>query len=350
MMTLGHIAEQLGLLLKGDANVEITALAPLSQATGQHLSFVAKAGSLSELADCRAGAVIVKGDWAEHWTGSYLVSDNPYLAYAKATHLFDNRPTLSQKIHERALISPHATLGSDVTVDAGAVVEAGVTIGEGAWIGANVYVGQDSHIGAHSRVYPGTVLYHGVRVGHHCTVHANAVIGADGFGFAPCADGWTKIVQLGGVRIGNWVEIGAGTTIDRGALNDTVVDDNVILDDQVHIAHNVHIGARTGIAACTGVAGSTVIGQDCTLAGMVGVGDHLTLADNVHVNGQCRVSRSLTEPGLYAPGTAIQPYSKWSRSAVRFEQLDEMAKRLKTLEKQLGALAPSSSRHRGDAS
>lgn len=338
-LSLGDIAQQLDLEWRGDAAYELTGLAPLELAGPSELSFVSKKQYLPQLAETRAGAVILHPDWAENWSGPCLLSASPYLAFARATHLFDNRPALSGCVHPRAMVDEHAVLGDRVSVGPGAVIEAGVELGDDVYIGANVYVGHDSVIGANSRIYPGAVLYHDVHIGRDCIVHANAIIGADGFGFAPSDQGWVKILQLGGVRIGDRVEIGAGATIDRGALGHTTIADNAILDNQVHLAHNVQIGERTGIAACTGVAGSTVIGKDCTLAGMVGVGDHLTIADNVHVNGQGRVSRSLTEPGLYASGTPIQAYREWSRNAVRFEQLAAMAKRLSNLEKQLSALA-----------
>lgn len=350
MLTLGEIAERLGLVVEGDSSFLIAGLAPLESAGAQHLGFVSKSALLPRLASSQAGAVIIKPEWAEHWRGNYLVSENPYLDFARATHLFDNRPLPSGRVHERATVSPSAQLGSDVTVDAGAVIDAGAVLGEGVWIGANVHIGQDSHIGAHTRIYPGVAIYYGVRIGSHCTVHANAIIGSDGFGFAPSDGGWVKILQLGSVQIGDRVDVGAGATIDRGALGDTVIEDNAILDNQVHIAHNVRVGTRTGMAACAAVAGSTDVGKDCTLAGMVGVGDHLVIADNVHVAGQGRVTRSLTEPGLYASGTPIQPYREWSKNAVRFEHLADMAKRLKALEKQLAECSQISASKEGDPS
>lgn len=338
MLTLAAIAERLGLTVLGDADGLIDRLSPLERAGPADLSFVSKPAFLPLLTASEAGAVIIKEEWLEHWSGPCIVSADPYLSFAHATHLFDNRPKPAGQIHPSAVISPSAEIASDVTIDAGVVVEAGAILGEGVWLGANSFIGQNSQIGGFTRIYPGVVIYHDVTIGTHCTLHGNAVIGADGFGFAPSEAGWVKIMQLGGVRIGDRVEIGASTTVDRGALGDTIIDDNVLLDDQVHVAHNVHIGARTGIAACTGIAGSTVIGQDCALAGMVGVGDHLVITDNVHVHGQGRVTRSLKTPGSYASGTAIQPFRDWSKNAVRFDQLADMAKRLKLLEKQLAQL------------
>lgn len=348
MVTLGEIAKQLGLAVNGNTAHIIRGLAPLAEATEDDLSFVSKEAYLEQLADCHAGAIIIHPDWANSRPGNYLLAESPYLAYARATALFDTRPVASCAIHPTASVADSAQLAANVTVDAHAVVGANSVLEAGAWIGANAVIGEHCRIGANTRIYPGTVLYHDVHVGDNSIVHANAIIGADGFGFAPSSGGWVKILQLGGVRIGDWVEIGAGATIDRGALSHTIIDNNVIIDDQVHIAHNVRIGKGTGIAACSAIAGSTSVGENCTLAGMCGVGDHLTIADNVHVNGQGRVSRSLTEPGLYASGTGIAPYREWSKNAVRFEQLAEMAKRIKALEKQLAALDPNQAAQQGD--
>lgn len=350
MLTLGQIAAALGLELRGEHDIPISGLAPLESAGPLALSFVANKTYLAQAATTAAAALILHPDWTDQWSGPMLLSAEPYLSFARASHLFDDRPVASGTVHPKATVAESVVLGRGVTIDAGAVVEPGAELGENVWIGANAYIGHDCRVGSNSRIYPGAVLYYGVRIGSDCTIHANAVIGADGFGFAPSSEGWVKILQLGGVVIGDRVEIGASSTVDRGALGDTVLADNVIIDDQVHIGHNVQVGARTGIAACSGVAGSTVIGEGCTLAGMVGVGDHLTIADNVHVNGQGRVSKSLLEPGLYASGTPIQLYRDWSKNAVRFEQLASMSKRLSALEKQLAALTGSAASEQGDPS
>ena len=338
MMTLGDIASALALELRGDPTMEVAGIASLEHAASNELSFVSQSKYLPELSGSKAGAVILHPDWVENWSGACLLSDKPYLHYARATHLFDNRPTPTGDIHPTSVIHDTAVLGSGVSVGPFAVIDAGVSIGSNTLIGPGVHIGANSSVGEGARIYSGVVIYHGVTIGNACTVHANAVIGADGFGFAPGESGWEKILQLGGVIIGDHVEIGASTAIDRGALGDTVLEDHVILDNQIHIAHNVRIGERTGIAACTGIAGSTTIGRDCTLAGMVGVSDHLTIGDNVHINGQGRVTRSITEPGVYASGTPIQPHRDWSKNAVRFEQLAQMAKRVAHLEKQLASL------------
>ncbi len=348
MPALSEIAAYLDLEFRGDPALVLDGIASVEEAGTSQLSFVTKAQYLEQAES--AGAVILHPDWADDWQGPCLLSPHPYLSYANATRLFDNRPVASGTVHPQAIVDPSARLGHCVTVDAGAVVAAGVVLGDGVWIGANAVVGQNTQIGENTRVYPGVVIYHGVSIGRDCTFHGNCVIGADGFGFSPSDQGWIKILQLGGVQIGDRVEIGASSTVDRGALTDTVIEDNVILDDQVHIGHNVRVGARTGMAACTGVGGSTVVGRDCTLAGMVGVGDHITIADNVHVNGQGRVSKSLLEPGVWASGTPIQPYRDWSKNAVRFEQLAQMARRISALEKQLAAMETGAATEEDDPS
>lgn len=334
MLKLGDIAKRLNLELLGEPNIELEGIAPLATAGASQLSFVAKEVHLPQASSTKAGALILRPEWSESWSGAALLSENPYLSFAHATQLFDDRPVPPVGVHKSAVVHDTVVLGSGVSVGANAVLEEGVVIGDGAMIGAGVYVGHNTQVGSYTRLYPNTVLYHRVVIGDHCIIHSNTTIGADGFGFAPSEAGWVKILQIGGVRIGHRVEIGASCTIDRGALEDTVIDDNAILDNQVHLAHNVQIGQRTAFAACSGVGGSTVIGKDCTFAGMVGISDHITIADNVHVNGQGRVSKSLEEPGLYASGTPIQPYRDWSKNAVRFEQLATLARRVKALEKQ----------------
>ena len=336
MPTLADLAVHLQVEHVG-GDLEVSGIAPLALAGASQLSFIANKNHLPQAAETQAGALILKPEWSDHWCGPALLSDNPYLCFAHVTHVLDNRPSLSGCVHPTAVVDPSATVAPDATVGPYAVIEANVTLGPGCMVGAGAYIGHGSSVGRGSRIYPNAVVYHDVTIGEDCIIHGNATIGADGFGFAPSDQGWVKIVQLGGVRMGDRVEIGASSTVDRGALEDTILGDNVILDDQVHIGHNVRVGDRTGMAACTGVGGSTTVGSDCTLAGMVGVGDHITIVDHVHVNGQGRVSKSLLEPGLYASGTSIQPYRDWSKNAVRFEQLATLAKRVAALEKQLSA-------------
>lgn len=334
--TLGDLANMLGLSYRGDADRLLDGLAPLGRAGPQHLSFVASKRFLASAVASDAGAIIVPEAWAAQIHQDCLYAEQPYLAFARATHFFDDRPQPSGGIHPTANVHPEASVADRVTIDAGAVVEAGAQLGEGVWIGANVVVGRRVCVGAGTQMRPGVVVYHDVIVGENCLIHSNTVIGADGFGFAPDEGRWHKILQLGRVVIGNRVEIGASTTIDRGALDDTIIGDDVIIDNQVHIAHNVTIGRGTAMAASVGVAGSTKIGAGCTIAGQAGLADHIEIADGVHIGGQARVTRSITEPGHYTSGTTVQPLRQWAKNALRFEQLNSLAQRVADLEARLG--------------
>lgn len=336
MPTLGGLATALELELQGDPERVIQRLASLESATPEDLSFVSEKKHLSKLSGSRAGAVILHPDWAASWSGCALLSDTPYITFARATRIFDNHPQASGQIHQRASVADSARIGADVSIDTGACVEADVVLGDRVWIGAGAYVGHGTHIGADTVIKPNAVICHEVRIGARCTIHPNTTIGADGFGFAPSAEGWVKIEQLASVIIGDDVEIGSNSAVDRGALEDTIVEDGAIIDNMVQIGHGVRVGSRTAIASQAGISGSTQIGARCVIAGQVGMAGHLTIADDVHIGGQGRVASSVTEPGHYSSGTPIQPLRAWLRSASRFTQLDQMARRLSELEKAVG--------------
>lgn len=337
MLTLGEVASRLDLELVGDSATPIAGLASLASATARDLSFITSRRWLPALRVTTAAAVILRPEWeAECPVGSLLASD-PYLAYARASRLFDRQKPPKPGVHPAAQVAADAHIGSGVSIGPGVVIASGAVIGDGAVIDAGVYIGANTSIGAGTRLYPNVVVYHGVQMGDHCRIHAGSVIGADGFGYAAGPDGWEKIMQLGGVRLGHRVEVGACSTIDRGALDDTVIDDGVIIDNQVQIAHNCRVGRNTAIAGCVGIAGSTTIGENCTLAGAVGVSGHLDICDNVHLGGQARVTRSISVPGTYASGTLLAPSREWARNAVRFTQLDALEKRLAALENAVSA-------------
>ena len=334
MYTLGELAERFGLTYSGNADRHITGLATLAEAGPQELAFLANRKYLPQLSRTGAGAVILHPDFADQCPVDCLLAEAPYVAFARLTHLFDRAPVPPPGAHPAAVISPAAEVDPGASVGPHAVLEAGVVLGPGVVVGAGVYIGHDSRLGAGTRVFPNAVIYHDVHIGEGCVIHSQAVLGADGFGFAPGAGGWEKICQLGGVRIGDRVEIGACTTVDRGALDHTVIEDGAIIDNLVQIAHNCRIGKNTAIAGCTGLAGSTIIGANCTLAGGVGVVGHVEICDNVHVTGMTMVTKSITEPGSYSSGTPMAPTRDWKRSAVRFSQLDRLQQRLAALEKQ----------------
>ncbi|HUH37570.1 MAG TPA: UDP-3-O-(3-hydroxymyristoyl)glucosamine N-acyltransferase [Spongiibacteraceae bacterium] len=336
--TLGQLAELLGVECRGDAATVITGLATLAAAQPGQLSFLANRQYLADLRVTRASAVIVAAEFAGDAPCACLVSAQPYLSFARASALFDTAPAEVAGIHPSAVVDPGAELAADVSIGPGAVIGAGAVIGEGVCIGAHTVVGPDCRVGAGSRLHARVTLYHRVRIGAQCVIHSGAVLGADGFGFAPGPQGWEKVHQLGGVWIGDGVEIGANTTIDRGALDDTVIGDGVIIDNLVQIAHNVRIGDGSAIAGCVGIAGSAVIGKRCTIAGGAGIVGHVEIADGVHVTGMTMITGSIAERGSWSSGTTMDTTRNWRRNAVRFAQLDKMARRLARLEARLDGL------------
>ena len=335
MPTLGDAAEALGLAFRGDPSLTLDRLAPISQAGVGDLSFIAQKKFAKSLVASEATAVICPEAWVGEFSGAVLFSDDPYADFARATRLFDNRPASTGQIDSSAVIAKTAQLGANVTVDAGAVIADGASIGDNAWVGPNVWVGDRASVGSGTQLRAGVAIYHDVVIGADCLIHANTVIGSDGFGFAPTSAGWEKILQLGSVTIGDRVEIGAGCAIDRGALEDTQIADDVIIDNLVHIAHGVKIGRGSAIAGQVGFAGGTELGERCTVGGQSGFAGHLKIADDVHIGGQGRVSRDVQEAGHYASGTSLMPVRDWARNAARYENLNDMSRRIDALEKLL---------------
>lgn len=339
-ITLDKIAQHIGATVwvaddRDVTNEQVTGIASLAEASAQQISFLANKTYASQLAESKALAVIIHPDFQSQINGIALILDNPYLGFAQATQLFDDRPSPSHTIAPSADINPTAKIGEGVSIGANVVIGANTIIGSGCEIGANSVIGPNSEVGQNCIIAPNVSITHNVIMGDRVRLHSGAVIGADGFGFAPHAGGWQKIAQLGGVRIGHDCEIGANTCIDRGALNDTIIGNQVIIDNLVQIAHNVVLGDGCALAACSGVAGSTTLGNNCTIGGGAGIAGHLTLADGVHVGAMALISKSITSSGAFASGTAQMPMADWRRSATRFRQLDDMAKRLQKLEKQL---------------
>lgn len=331
---LGDIASQLALELHGDADIEITGIAPLETAQPGQISFVANDKLQKLLAESNASAVIVKPEHKGE-DGNWLLSSNPYLSFAQLTALFDDAPVLAAGIHPSAVIDEQAQIGNNVRIAANVFIGAHTVIGDDCVIEANTVISERCVLGRGCRLHANVTIYHNVVIGDEANIHSGTVIGSDGFGFAPTSQDykWQKIYQLGGVRIGNRVDIGANTCIDRGALADTIIHDGVIIDNLVHIAHNCEIGQNTAVAGCVGMAGSTIIGKNCTFAGKVGISGHINIADDVHIAGMTAVTGSINKPGAYASGTAMMPAQEWRRSAVRFTQLDKMHDRIKKLEK-----------------
>lgn len=334
--TLAEIAEKIGAtLVAGNSQLLVSGIGSVDSATSQQVTFLANASYRKQLSVTKAAAVIVHPDLQDECPSAALVMNNPYMGFAKLSQVFDNLPVQAAGIHPSATIADSATLADDVSIGANAVIGEYVDIQSGCRIGPGCVVGDHSIIGAGSLLHANVVFYHDVVVGENGIFHSGCVIGADGFGFAPDAGKWQKIAQLGGVRIGDRVEIGANTTIDRGALGNTHIGNDVKLDDQIMIAHNVVIGDGCAIAGTTGIAGSAVLGKNCTIAGGVGIVGHIEITDGVHITGMSLVSKSIKESGIYSSGTAIMPANEWRKSATRFRQLDDIARRLKKVEKNL---------------
>lgn len=330
---LQELADMLDARVQGNPDCLVAGLGTLQNASAGQLAFLANAGYRKQLADTRAAAVLLTAEDAEGFSGNCLIVTEPYQAYARLSHLFDRKPVPEPGVHPTAVVDPAAEVAVTASVGAGAVIEADAVIGENVVVGARCFIGARSQIGQDGWLAPGVTLYHDVKIGERVVIQSGAVIGGEGFGFAKQDGKWLKIAQIGGVTIGDDVEIGANTTVDRGALDDTKIGNGVKLDNQIMIAHNVEIGDDTAMAACVGISGSTKIGRNCMLAGGVGLVGHIEICDNVFVTGMTMVTHSINEPGAYSSGTAMQPAGDWKKNAVRFRQLDDMAKRIRALEK-----------------
>jgi UDP-3-O-[3-hydroxymyristoyl] glucosamine N-acyltransferase len=333
--TLGELASLLKVALEGDERCVIDGLASLQDAQAGKLSFLSNPVYISQLADTRASAVILSADMANACRTNKLISPQPYVSYARASQLFDRAAVKHSGVHASACVDKTAILGKDCYIAANAVVEAGVVIGNSSYIGPGSVIGEGSRVGARCRFHANVTLYHDVSVGDHVELHSGVVIGADGFGFAFNGRESVKIAQLGSVIIGSHVEIGACSTIDRGALENTVIEDGVKIDNQVQIGHNCKIGEHTVICGCSAVAGSVRIGRYCVLGGGSGVVGHIHIADRVKLSAMSLVSQSIDEAGTYSSGTGLMETTVWKKNIVRFRQLDSISKRLAKLEKKL---------------
>ncbi|MGZ5270723.1 MAG: UDP-3-O-(3-hydroxymyristoyl)glucosamine N-acyltransferase [Ramlibacter sp.] len=318
-LRLGDLVDSLGGELHGDPGLVIEGLAPLDSATPAQLSFLSNPRYRQQLAASRAACVIVAPAMREaaQARGAAIVTPDPYLYFARVTQLWKQRgaPPAGPAVHPSAVVDPQAQVDAGARIGPLCVVERGARIGAGTVLKARVHVGEDCVIGA------------------RCVLHPGVVIGADGFGFAPNQGAWEKIEQLGAVRIGDDVEIGANTCIDRGALADTVIEDGVKLDNLIQVGHNVRIGRHTAIAGCAGIAGSATIGAHCTIGGSAGILGHLTIADHVHVSSFSLVTRSITKPGHYTGIFPIDDNASWEKNAASLKQLHALRDRVRALEK-----------------
>ena len=332
---LGELAGRIGAELLGDPDVIIDRVAVLDAAGPNAVAFLSNRRYRPFLEDTKAGAVILGPEFADACPVSALVLDNPYLGYARAATLLSPVVERESGIAPSAVVDTGADVAPDASIGAHCVIEAGARIGAGTSVGAGSFIGRGSSIGSRGRIAAGVAICPGVHIGARAIIHPGAVIGADGFGIANDNGTWVKIPQFGGVRIGADVEIGANTTVDRGALEDTVIEDGVKLDNLIQIGHNVHVGAHTAIAACVAIGGSARIGRRCTIAGAVSIAGHLEIADDVHLTATSAVPNTIREPGVYSSGMPVQENRAWRRNIARLRQLDDMARRLRALERRL---------------
>ena len=335
---LGDLVDSLGGELIGDPELDIIGIAPLDAAGPSHITFLSNPKLRAQAAQTHAAALILSP--RDHpqlpsYAGARVLTDNPYAYFARAAQRFAATSAVSPPvgIHASAWVDPSATVAASASIGPGVTIEADVQIGEGCVIGAGCHVGRNAVIGVHTLLHPRVSFLANCRIGERGIIQSGAVIGGDGFGFANEAGHWIKIPQMGGVRIGHDVEIGANTTIDRGALEDTVIEDGVKLDNQIQIAHNCVIGAHTAMAGCVGVAGSAKIGKHCTFGGAAMILGHLTIADHVHISSGSLVSRSILEPGQYTGFYPLAKNADWEKTAAVVRQLDSMRDRLRALEK-----------------
>ncbi len=322
----------------GDPDLMITGVAPIQQAKIGQLSFLDNKLYRKYLATTQASVVILSPQYAKLCPVSCIVLSNPHAAYAKAAQMFVNRLVLSPGIHPSAVIGQGCTIDPTVYIGPNCVLEDNVAVGKNSTVGPGCVLGHGVVIGDDCTLWANVTIYHDVEICNRVTIHSGTVIGSDGFGYAHEHGRWIKVPQLGSVVIHDDVEIGSCTSIDRGTIDNTVIEQGVKLDNQIQVGHNVVIGEHTAIAACTGISGSVKIGKHCRISGMVGFTGHFTVADNVAITGMTKVSKSIISPGVYSSGTGIEPHQKWRKNAVRFRELDQLARKLKKIEVEIQEL------------
>ncbi len=337
-VTLAELARRFHCEVRGDAGAEVDSVASLATAGPRSITFVADPAYLKQLVRIAAGAVILRAADAARYSGNVLIADNPHLCFARIAAYLHPPTAFVPGVHASAVVDADARVAASAWVGAQVVIEAGAAIGEHVYIGPGCHIGRDAEIGAASHLVGRVTVAHACRIGQRALIHPGAVIGSDGFGYARDGDRWEKVPQLGCVVIGDDVEIGANTTIDRGALADTVIGDGVKLDNLIQIAHNVQIGEHTALAGCAAVAGSATIGKRCAIGGRVGILGHLEIADDVQIAATSLVTGSISKPGMYSSGIPAEPVELWHKNVARLRQLDNLARRLIALEHKIQTL------------
>ncbi len=331
--TLSDLATSIGAQVKGDPSCKIYGMAPIETACEGQITFVLRPKFIRYLDETKASAVVIHPKQADQCKGNALLIEHPDVGYAKLAHLFDRSPKPDKGIHPSANIGVGCQISETAVIGPNVVIGTQVSIGDGAVISANTVICNDCRIGKDTFLAPNVTLYHDVHIGERCIVHSGAVIGSDGFGMVNDQGKWLKIPQLGGVRIGNDVEVGANTTIDRGAMQNTKIGHGVKLDNQIQIAHNVEIGDHTVIAGCVAIAGSTRIGKYCMIGGASCIADHLEITDNVMLAGMSGVTRSLTQAGIYGSVIPVEPKERWHKNVANYRKLGDLLDRIRKLEK-----------------
>lgn len=329
---LAELAEKLNAQLQGDGELVITGVASLGSAKAGEITFLSNSRYRDQLAECHASAVVISEADLPYCPIAALVVKDPYLTYAHMAQIMDTTPAPAVNIAPSAVIAADVILGKNVSIGANAVIETGVELGDNVVIGAGCFIGKNARIGANSKLWANVSIYHRVEIGCDCLVQSNTVIGGDGFGYANDCGNWIKIPQLGTVRIGDRVEIGACTSIDRGTLDDTLIGNGVIIDNQCQIAHNVIIGDNTAVGGGVIMAGSLKVGRYCQIAGASVINGHMEICDKVVITGMSMVMRPITEPGIYSSGIPLQPNKVWRKTAALVLNIDQINKRLKKVE------------------
>lgn len=336
-VTLNELGKLLNAQVLGDGNIVINSVSTLDKAQKGQLSFLSNSKYRAQLENTQASAVLLSEKDAVDYKKNALVMADPYVGFARVAQHLDTTPKCAVGIAPSAVIHASAMIGQGVAIGANAVIGANVILSDKVQIGPGCVVAQDCVIGANSRLWANVTLYHDVHMGQDCIIHSGTVIGSDGFGYANEQGNWVKIPQTGGVRIGNRVEIGACTSVDRGALTHTEIHDGVIIDNQVQIAHNDVIGAHTAIAGSTTVAGSVTIGKYCIIGGNSAIAGHISVCDGAHVSGGTNITTAIKEPKLMSSATVAMENKLWRRNTVRFRQLDDLFQRVKSLEKKVAS-------------
>ena len=335
---LADIVGRFGGELIGEGETVVAQVATLASAGSSDISFLSSGKYRHQLQDSRAAAVILGKADREATDKPRIVCDNPYVYFAKVSSFLNPAPQPGAGVHPNSVVEEGAQIASSASIGPFCCIEKGAKIGEHAVIGASCSIGQNVRIGSHVRLYAGVSIYHDCVVGNNCIIHSGAVIGADGFGIAMDEGKWLKIPQIGSVLIGSDVEIGANTTIDRGALDDTIIEDGVKIDNQVQVAHNVSIGAHTAIAGCTGIAGSTKIGRYCKIGGSGMILGHLSIVDHVDISAGTMITKSIDAPGAYTAIYPFAPHREWLKNTAHLRHLHELAEKVRRLEEEIESM------------